>query len=257
MNNWFTIDRIDQNTFAVSEYGHWLEPHSYLFIGSKKAALVDSGMGIGNIKEVVNKLTDKPVLAIATHAHVDHINGNKHFKETAVHWEDRKWMRDGFPGSRERMRAGLFEKPFRQELPEDFEIDKFNVYQGQPTLILKDGDIIDLGDRKLVVIHTPGHSPGHICLYEPETGYLATGDLLYQGRINASFGGTDPEALFKSLRKIKSLPKIGKILPAHHHLHVSNSILDEMLALLQKIREEGNLKHGTGIHKSENLSLLL
>ncbi len=61
-SDWFTVENIDNATFAISEYGHWTQVHSYLFIGKERAALIDTGLGITNIKEVVQQLTQLPVL---------------------------------------------------------------------------------------------------------------------------------------------------------------------------------------------------
>ena len=54
----------------------------------------------------------------------------------------------------------------------EFDINKYNVYTGNPTKLLVDNDIIDIGSRKVKVLHTPGHSPGHICLLDEDRGYL-------------------------------------------------------------------------------------
>ena len=59
--NWFTVEAIDTDTFAVSEYGHWEETHCYLLCGSKRAALIDTGLGIADIKKVIDSLTKLPV----------------------------------------------------------------------------------------------------------------------------------------------------------------------------------------------------
>lgn len=257
MGHWFKSEKIDNKTFVISEYGHYLETHTYLFLGTKRAALVDSGLGIGNIKKEIEKLTKLPILVITTHAHPDHIGGHAQFQEIAVHQDDQDLLEKGLEVSSKEIKAKLFKKPFTKDLPHDFDPEKFKLYKGSATQILKDNDVIDLGNRTLVIIHTPGHSPGHVCLYEPETGYLTTGDLLYEGRINASFAGTDPKELLTSLRKIKTLPRITKLLPAHHKLDIPVSFLDEAISLLEKLDKEGNLKHGAGLYKSQHLSLLL
>lgn len=57
MNDWFTVDKIDSDTFAVSEYKHWEETHCYLLCGTKKALLIDTGLGISNIGAAANCLT--------------------------------------------------------------------------------------------------------------------------------------------------------------------------------------------------------
>ena len=54
MDSWFTVEKIDCNTFAISEYKHWEETHSYLLCGEKMAVLIDTGLGISNIRKIVD-----------------------------------------------------------------------------------------------------------------------------------------------------------------------------------------------------------
>ena len=79
-------------------------------------------------------------------------------------------------------------------------------FQGMPTKVLYGGERIELGNRTIEVIHTPGHSPGHICFWEKEKGYLFTGDLVYKGTLAAWFPSTDPTGYLKSLEAIAVLP---------------------------------------------------
>ena len=85
MSDWFTIDHIDKDTHIISEYRHWEETHCYLLVGSERALLIDTGLGICNIYDEVRKLTDKPVTAVATHIHWDHIGGHKYFPDFYAH----------------------------------------------------------------------------------------------------------------------------------------------------------------------------
>ena len=79
MSNWFSIEKIDKITYALSEYKHSEIPHSYLLIGNEKALLIDSGLGVSNIREEVEKLTDLEVIVLSTHIHWDHVGGHKLF----------------------------------------------------------------------------------------------------------------------------------------------------------------------------------
>ena len=92
MNPWFTVEEIDNATFAISEYKHWEETHSYLVCGNKRALLIDTGLGVSNIKRVVDELTILPVSAVLTHAHWDHIGGLKWFQSIAVHEFEQEWL---------------------------------------------------------------------------------------------------------------------------------------------------------------------
>ena len=77
MDNWFSVSKIDDNTFAINEDKHWEETHCYLLCGVKNALLIDTGLGVANIKKVVDSLTLLPVLVATTHIHWDHIGGHK------------------------------------------------------------------------------------------------------------------------------------------------------------------------------------
>lgn len=78
MSEWFTIEKIDEKTIAISEYKHWYQLHSYLVIGSERACLIDTGLGVENIRKVVESLTDLPILVTTTHVHWDHIGSHRY-----------------------------------------------------------------------------------------------------------------------------------------------------------------------------------
>lgn len=69
MADWFTLETIDKDTFSISEYKHWEETHCYLLCGTEKAILIDTGLGVANIKNVVAGLTTSPVMVVTTHVH--------------------------------------------------------------------------------------------------------------------------------------------------------------------------------------------
>ena len=101
MDNWFTIDRVDDNTYIISEYRHWEETHCYLLNGSERSLLIDTGLGISNIYDEVIKFTNKPITAVATHIHWDHIGGHKYFPNFYAHAAELDWLNGKFPLSME------------------------------------------------------------------------------------------------------------------------------------------------------------
>lgn len=133
----------------------------------------------------------------------------------------------------------------RCDLPEGYDVNTYKFFQGMPTRILKDGDIIDLGGRKITVLHTPGHSPGHLCFWELQRGYLFTGDLVYKDTLFAYYPSTDPQAYLASLEKIAALP-VKKVFPAHHSLDIQPEILSRMRDAFLQLKVDGNLHHGGG-----------
>ena len=97
MNDWFTVEQIDSRTFAISEYRHWEETHCYLLCGMDKALLIDTGLGVANIREAVDELTDLPVTAVTTHVHWDHIGGHGHMIISPCTKRKKTGSTDSFP----------------------------------------------------------------------------------------------------------------------------------------------------------------
>jgi glyoxylase-like metal-dependent hydrolase (beta-lactamase superfamily II) len=83
-----------------------------------------------------------------------------------------------------------------------FDVARWVTPGAEPTVLLDDGDVIDLGDRRLVVVHTPGHTPGSACLFEEATGTLFSGDAIY---VDAKLSWDDAEAFAASLRRLQAL----------------------------------------------------
>lgn len=242
MGDWFTIDKIDKDTHIISEYRHWEETHCYLLSGTERSLLIDTGLGICNIYDEVVKLTQKPVTAVATHIHWDHIGGHQYFPDFCAHEEELNWLNGGFPLSAETVRGMVVD---RCDLPAGFDVSGYAMFQGTPTRVLRDGAAIDLGGRTVRVLHTPGHSPGHMCFWEEARGYLFTGDLVYKDTLFAYYPSTDPAAYLDSLEKIAALP-VTRVFPAHHSLEIAPEIITRMRDAFRALKAEGKLCHGSG-----------
>jgi len=253
-SDWFTIETIDENTSIISEYKHWEETHCYVLNGTERCLLIDTGLGVANIWEQVQKLTDKPVTVVTTHVHYDHFGGHRYFPDFYVHEAEVDWINGGFPLTIEQVRYFLMEKPC--DFPEGFDVNQYELFKGMPTRVLKDGDTIELGSRTIQVLHTPGHSPGHLCFFEKDKGYLYTGDLIYMGVLFADFPSTDPIAYMHSIKKLLPLP-VKKIFPAHHDLNVPLSILKDMDTAFTELYNRGELKHGSGTFTYDNFGIRL
>lgn len=242
MSDWFTIDTVDENTDIISEYRHWEEPHCYLLNGAERSLLIDTGLGICNIYHEVIKLSGKPVTAVATHIHWDHIGGHGYFPDFYAHADELDWLGGKFPLPRKVVQDMVVD---RCDLPEGFDVGSYTVFQGTPTRVLRDCDTIDLGGRVVEVLHTPGHSPGHMCFWEEAKGYLFTGDLVYLGALLADFPSTDPEAYLASLKKISALP-VKRVFPGHHSLRVAPGVIAQMRDAFVALQAKGLLRHGAG-----------
>lgn len=254
-DTWFTTERYDSETFAISEYGHREQTHSYLLLGRDRAALVDTGLGIDDIAPAVCSLTDLPITVITTHAHWDHIGGHGSFADIRVHPADRDWLENGIPIPLQQIRTAVDPAQFTRPAPSGFQAEAYIPFTGTPRALLNDGDSIDLGGRQLQIIHTPGHSPGHICVFEPERGYLMTGDLLYIGTLYAFYPSTDPVAFARSAWRIAALPGIRAVLPGHHSLEIPTSAVAELAEACRSLEDRGLLRHGAGTHEFRHFAV--
>ncbi len=254
IDSWFTIEKIDDSTFAISEYGHWENVHSYLAVGSEYAALIDTGLGIKSLREITNQLTSLPIKVITSHVHWDHIGSHALFDEIYVHKADANWLKNGIPLPIEQIRKDVI-REITIPLPNGFNISEYTPYQGTPTGELNDNDTINLGNRDLRVIHTPGHSPGHICIFEEERGYLFSGDLLYQGQLYAFYPTTDPIQFSDSINKIHDIKSIVKIFPGHHRLPLDRNFLELVHLAFLELKERDLLWRGSGIHEFKGFSI--
>lgn len=242
--HWFTTDQIDEQTYVISEYRHWEESHCYLLTGADRSLLIDTGLGICNLYEEVIKLTDRPITAVATHIHWDHIGGHRYFPDFYAHYAELDWLNGKFPLPLETIKKMVID---RCDLPVGYNVDSYEFFQGTPTRILTDHDVIDLGNRVIEVLHTPGHSPGHMCFWEQERGYLFTGDLVYKDTLFAYYPSTDPTAYLASLEKIAKLPA-KRIFPGHHTLDIQPEIILRMRDAFRQLNEAGKLHHGSGTY---------
>lgn len=253
MQNWFTIEQLEADTFAISEYRHWEETHCYLLLGRQLALLIDTGLGVGDLGREVKRLTGLPVLVATTHVHWDHMGGHRHFCRHCVHPAEARWLAGEFPLSLATVKSLLTRDCV---LPADFDPEGYTLYSGEPWRRLEDGDVLDLGGRQITALHTPGHSPGHLCFWEPARGSLYSGDLVYQGTLYANYPSTDPEAYLRSLKKVAALPA-KQLFPGHHSLDIKPELAARMRDALGALKASGKLHHGSGLQQYEDWAILL
>ncbi len=179
-----------------------LETNCYILYTTKggEAFIIDPGGNADTILRHVADLNLTVTLIVNTHGHIDHIAGNKEIKEAtsspiALHSLDAPLIRNGDINGATML--GLDYEPV------------------SPDKILSDGDILTLGDFEFSVIHTPGHSPGGICLYDGERA-LFCGDLLFNYGVGRwDLPGGDRHELAQSLKKIMALPVETHVFPGH------------------------------------------
>ncbi|GAK08230.1 MBL fold metallo-hydrolase [Geomicrobium sp. JCM 19038] len=246
---WFSVQELHPNTYAISEYGHWEKVHSFLLIGEKRAALIDTGLGIDSIKRMTEQLTDLPIDVITTHVHVDHIGGHGEFERLYVHSEEADWLEKGIKGlTLDQIRKDIG-RDLTKSPPQSFNPDTYTPFTGKPTGLLEHKDRLDLGGRTLVVHHTPGHSPGHLVVEDLTNGLLFTGDLLYiDSPIYAFYPTTDPVKLLDSLAYTSRIPSINNVYGSHNTLSIPNNIWNDVNEAVRDLREKDLAHFGTGVH---------
>jgi glyoxylase-like metal-dependent hydrolase (beta-lactamase superfamily II) len=230
---WFELYRIRPGVFAIYEPRQQEEVISYLIFGDKRAVLFDTGMGIGNIKQVVEHLTRLPVSVVNSHTHNDHVGDNWRF--SSVYGMDTAFTRKSAEGSIADAKAEIAPDMLCGPLPAGFNAATYRTRPFRITNWLHGGDKIDLGSRVLEVIATPGHTPDSISLWDAKNGLLFTGDMYYQGPIYLYRPETDLDAYEASIKKMSALgAKL--LLPAHNVPVGDPAALPRVLAAMQQVR---------------------
>lgn len=224
-DHWFELRRLaDGITFL------W-EPHVAPLLrcniwhvrGRDRDLIVDTGMGICSLREFAKEILDKPVSAVATHAHIDHIGGHHEFEDCIAHGLEAEGLRSAAgdytladPGFDPEDMATLrippvpdyeIEGAMITALPAaDYDIRSYRIRPARRVRAVEEGEVIDLGDRVLEVLHLPGHSPGSIGLLERKTGMLFSGDAIYDGPLIDNLHHSSLPDYVRTLRRLRALP---------------------------------------------------
>jgi glyoxylase-like metal-dependent hydrolase (beta-lactamase superfamily II) len=153
----------------------------------------------------VGLVTEQPLLAVASHTHFDHIGCHHEFPRRAVHRAEAHLL--AAPGRKAVLADPYVTDEIFDVLPPGLYVSAgYKVTPAPATQLLEDGDILPLGPRRFEVIHTPGHSPGGIALWEAATGVLLTGDIVYDGPLIEDTYHSDPADYVRSMRRLRDIP---------------------------------------------------
>lgn len=234
-NYWFEVYQVRDSIYAIYEPHQWQEVISYLIIGKEFALLFDTGNGIGDIKEVVDKITALPVRVLNSHSHYDHVGGNADFDfiyGMETHFTASRKM--GLP--HERVAEEVSEEALCKPLPQGVVAEKHHIRAYEIDEYVSEGFTIDLGNRMLEVISIPGHTPDAIGLWDKVNGLLWTGDTFYQGAIWLFAKETNLSDYKSSIRRLAEMSSALKhLLPAHNTPLVDPGLLVELDQALMKI----------------------
>ncbi len=238
-DDWFEVYEVETDVFAIYEPFQWQEVISYLIVGSESAVLFDTGNGIGDIKAVVDRLTDRPVRVINSHSHFDHIGGNYQFDDilsvsTVFAMDRAKGMRSA------ELLMEVSPEALCKGLPEGVKPEDHRTRPYAITTKLVDGNVLDIGGRQLQVMRIPGHTDDSIALLDRDAGLLWSGDSFYEGPIWLFFPETDLAAYRESVAKLALMaPELKAVFPAHNTPGADPALLVKLQENLDRVLAGG------------------
>lgn len=190
VDSWYAIEKIDEQTIIIGEPKSSQYNLSYLIIGENEAILFDTGAGergddVQSIGAVVKKFSNKPVRVVISHFHYDHTGGVDEF--------DGVTMID-LPHIRAKIEDGAYQVSALENAGTQRPLLTVNAW-------VKHNEVIDLGNRKIQFVNTPGHTPESVSLIDHHRKYAFTGDLIYQhlGGIIVFVPGSDHDKYIESI----------------------------------------------------------
>ena len=172
--------------------------------GKKKILLFDSGSGLVSLKKSLPHLFNQPLICVSSHTHFDHVGGSYEFENRWMHGTEAHIITK--PTRENTTVEGYMDYTRFGALPfDEFDPDAYRVKPAPPTGLLKDQDIIDLGDRTLEVLHLPGHSPGTIGMYDAKHEMLFSSDALYDGRLYDDVYHSDIPIFIDTMKRLLTL----------------------------------------------------
>ena len=218
-DEWFKIFAVAPGMFAITEPRQYEGINSFLIVGSKRAVLFDTGMGIARIGDLVRKITPLPVTVLNSHTHFDHVGGNREFQD--VRNLDNAFSAASARGEiSEELRTyaghSLDEDRVCGSLPAAVASRDYVIPIWRIADHVRDGERLDLGDRTIQVLTTPGHTPDSLCLLDEANGLLLTGDTYYSGEVYLWAPETIVADYTASIARLAQLaPGLRLLLPAH------------------------------------------
>ncbi|PID61604.1 MAG: hypothetical protein CSB44_06095 [Gammaproteobacteria bacterium] len=168
----FFVAQLDEKTYAIGEPEAWTKNFSYLILGNKRALLFDAGIGQFDIRPIIQQITDLPLTFSPSHFHYDH-TGQADWERVAI--IDMPHIRQQAEGNTLALTGGQYLGGFEGLEPPVWHVTEW----------IKPGEYIDLGERKLKVLYTPGHTDNSVSLVDEERDMMFSGDFIMRGHHQA------------------------------------------------------------------------
>jgi glyoxylase-like metal-dependent hydrolase (beta-lactamase superfamily II) len=179
--DWYETIRMSDDITLIHE--PWIKPFFRCNIwharGRDRDLLFDTGLGHFSLRSHVPLVSERNLVCVASHTHFDHIGCHHEFPERCVHAAEAAILAD--PRNEWTVADRYANEEMFDAMPVAWDTARYRILPAPAGRLLEHGDVVDLGDRAFEVIHTPGHSPGGIALYEKKTGILLSGDIIYDG----------------------------------------------------------------------------
>jgi glyoxylase-like metal-dependent hydrolase (beta-lactamase superfamily II) len=172
-DDYFTVEQLDERTWAIGEPRYEQQVYNYLITGRSRALLFDAGTGLRDIRPVVASLTDLPLTFMPSHLHYDHVGNEVTFERVAL--VDLPYLRERAPDDRLPLSWAEHLGSAEGYATPTLEIDEW----------IAPGTYVELGGRRLKLLHTPGHTTDSVSLLDEQRGLLFSGDFLYEGPLFA------------------------------------------------------------------------
>lgn len=226
---YYKVKELDRHTWCIADD---LIEYMYVVEGSSRAALIDTGMGFPGLRGVVEQLTKKPLFVINTHGHLDHIGANGEFDEVYMNTADLAVMEQSSDPDFRRRSVTDFVRELGREYPPEVMEAMICLNRDVTVKPLADGQCFDLGGRRLEMIHTPGHTPGCMCVIDRQNQLLFSGDMVCTMGVMLSFDESLPVSEF--LQTMEALKRragrdVRLICPGHHVLPIGPEYMDKYM----------------------------
>jgi glyoxylase-like metal-dependent hydrolase (beta-lactamase superfamily II) len=204
--DWYETIRMADDVTLIHE--PWIKPFYRCNIwhvrGRERDLLFDTGLGHVSLRAHVGLVTERSLTCVASHTHFDHIGCHHEFGERCVHEAEAAILAD--PRNDWTLADRYATDEMFDRLPEGWSTPHYWIRPAPAQRLLHHGDVIDLGGRHFEVIHTPGHSPGGIGLFETATGIFLSGDIVYDGPLIDDAYHSAPSVYVETLKGLWRLP---------------------------------------------------
>ena len=241
----YRINQIHENTWIIGEdIRKDFTDSMALVAGSKRAALIDTGCGVGDLKEVVSGLTKLPVTVLTTHVHLDHVGGHPLFdtdgQESEIYaspLEMREWKESGMEAASLKQRMDFLRAAVEGDEERYQKFAKSIVREGyfayRP---LTDGMTLDLGGVSLTACMVPGHTKESFVFVDMERGDAFAGDSINPTPWIFPESGTSVEEYGRAVERFRrKFPEVRHLYSGHCMEDIGVGIIEDTLRCVKEI----------------------